>query len=116
MASQGEREPGGLGMWSSNLESMARDGTPFYNFNPRGSSTPYSEHGLCQQTGSHNAGAIAPRRGTEQVAMLSATNGTTRGVGSQPPIQPEWARIMEMAKSIDKTWKEEWERGVEMKK
>ena len=116
MASQGEREPGGLGMCSNNLESMARDGTPFYNFNPRGSSPSYSEHRLCRQTESRNGGAIAPRRGTEQSAILRATNGTTRGVGSQPPIEPEWARIMEMAKSIDETWKEEWKRGVETRK
>ena len=106
MSAQGEREPGGLVMCCDNFESMARDGISC-NLNPRGSSTPYSEHGLGQQMESHNGGAIASRRGMEQAAIISAANGTTQGVGSQPPIQPEWARIMEMAKGIDKTWKEE---------
>jgi len=114
MAAQGEREPGGLVMCNV-LDPMARDGTSC-NLNQRGSSTPFTEHGLCRQMEPHNGGAIAPRRGTEQAAINSAANGTTQGVGSQPPIQPEWARIMEMAKSIDKTWKEEGKRGVEMKK
>ena len=86
MASQGERVPGGLDM-CSNLESMARDGTSFYNFNPRGSSPSYSEHRLCRQTESRNGGAIAPRRGTEQAAIYSAANGTTRGEHSQQQFQ-----------------------------
>ena len=117
MAFQGEREQGGIGM-CFNVESMARDGSfykPTANYNQWGSSPPYTEHELCRQTESHNSGAIAPQRNTEQAAINSATNGTTRGVGSQPPIQTEWARIMEMAKSIDETRKEEWKRGVEMK-
>ena len=86
MASQGEREPGGLGMWYNNLESMAWDGTAFYNFNPRGSSPSYSEHVLCRQPGSHNGGVIAPRRGTEQAAIYSAANGTTQGECFQQPL------------------------------
>ena len=72
MAAQGEREPGELGMCSRTLDPMARDGT--CNFNPRGSSTPYSEHGLCRQMEPHNGGAIAPRRGTEQAAINSTAN------------------------------------------
>ena len=72
MESQSEREPGGLDM-CNNLESMARDGTSC-NFNPRGSSTPYSEHGLCRQTESHNGGTIAPQRSTEHAAINSATS------------------------------------------
>ena len=89
MASQGEREPGGLVVYI-NLEPMARDGTSC-NFNSRGSSTPYPEHGLCRQTGSHNGGAIAPQRGTEQAAIYSAANGTTRGEHfQQPPLQATW--------------------------
>ena len=60
MAAQGEREPGGLGMCSRNLDPMARDGTPYYNLNPRGISAFYFEHGLGRQNEPHNGGAIAP--------------------------------------------------------
>ena len=93
MEFQGEREPGGLGM-CSNVESMARDGSSEYKLaadvDPWGSSTPYSEHGLCRQTESHNGGAIAPQCNTERVAICSATNGTTRGERSQQPFQTTW--------------------------
>ena len=91
-------------MCNSNLESMARDGTPFYNLNPRGSSPSYSEHGLCRQTGSHNGGAIAPQRGTEQAAIYSAANGTTRGqCFQQPPLQTTgaWQAWQEAGACID---------------
>ena len=89
MAFQSERVPGGLVM-CSNVESMARDSS-FYNFNSRGSSTPYSEHGLCRQTESHNGGTIAPQHSTERAAIFGATNGTTRGECSQTPFQTTWA-------------------------
>ena len=113
MASQGERVPGGLDMCSNNLESMARDGTPFYNFNSRGSSTPYSEHGLCRQKESHNGGAIVPRRGTEQAAILSATNGTTRGECSQqPPLQTTWAWQADIGRLCEEL-REEWRTELE---
>ena len=35
---------------------------------------------------------IAPQRNTEQAAIISATNGTTRGVSSQSPVQTTWSR------------------------
>ena len=89
MAFQGERELGGLDM-CYNVESMARDGS-CCNYNRWGSSTLYSEHELCRQTESHNGGAIAPRRSTEQAAIFSATNGTTRGECFQPPLQTTWS-------------------------
>ena len=74
MAFQGKRVQGGLDM-CFDVESMAQDGSFFYNnptanFNPWGSSTPYTEHGLCRQTESHNGGAIAPQRNTEQAAIF----------------------------------------------
>ncbi len=84
MAFQGEREQGGIDM-CFDVESMAQDGffynNPTANFNQWGSSPPYTEHGLCRQTNSesHNSGAIAPQRNTEQAAIISATNSTTRG-------------------------------------
>ena len=90
MAFQSEREPGVEMNMCSNIESMARD-VSFYNFNSWGSSTPYSEHGLCRQTESHNGGTIAPQRSTERAAILSATNGTTRGECFQQPFQTTWA-------------------------
>jgi len=112
MASQGEREPGGLDM-CCNLESMARDGTPFYNFNSRGSSTPYPEHGLCRQTESHNGGAIAPRRGTEQAAIYSMANGTTRGkCFQQPPLQATRAWQADIGRLWEEL-KEEWRTELE---
>ena len=79
MAFQGKRVQGGIGM-CFNVRSMARDGSfynPTTNFNQWGSSPPYTEHELCRQTESHNSGAIAPQRNTEQAAIISATNGTT---------------------------------------
>ena len=95
MAFQGEREQGGIGM-CFNVGSMARDGSfynPTANYNQWGSSPSYTEHGLCRQTNleSHNSGAIAPQRSTEQAAIKSATNGTTRGGCSQPPLQTTWS-------------------------
>ena len=110
MASPGERELG-VDMCSSNLESMARDG--ICNFNPRGSSPSYSEHGLCRQTESHNGGAIAPQRSTERAAILSATNGTTRGECFQPPFQATraWqADIGGLWEELKKEWRTELEK------
>ena len=115
MASQGERVPGGLDM-CSNLESMARDGTYFYNFNSRGSSTPYPEHGLCRQTESRNGGTIAPQRGTEQAAISSAANGMTRSERSQqPPLQTTWAWQADIG-GLRKQLTEEWETKLEEQK
>ena len=107
MAAQGEQGQGGFGF---NVESMARDGS-FYNFNPWGSSTPYSEHELCWQTESHNGGAIAPRRGTEQAAIFSATNSTTQGECFRSPLQTTWAwqvrqvDIGELRTQLEEEWK-----------
>jgi len=107
MASQGEREPGVVGMCSSNLESMARDGT--CNCNQWGSSTPYSEHGLCRQKESHNGVAIAPQRGTEQAAIDSAANGTTRGECSQQqPLQATRAWQADIGELRTQVMREEW--------
>ena len=111
MESQSERVPGGLDMCST-LESMARDGT--CNFDQRGSSTPYSEHGLYRQTESHNGGAIAPRRGTEQAAILSATNGTTRGERSQL-LQATRAWQVDIG-GLWEELKEEWRTELEKEK
>ena len=122
MASHGERVPGVVGMCSSNLESMARDGTTSCNFNKRGSSPSYSEHGLCRQTESHNGGTariVAPRRGTEQAAILSAANGTTRGECSQQPsLQTTWAWQAKQAdiNGLRKQLTEEWETKLEEQK
>ena len=112
MAFQGERVPGVVGMCGSNLESMARDGTPFYNVNPRGSSPSSSEHGLCRQKEPHNGGAIAPRRGTEQAAILSATNGMTRGECFQPPLQTMWAWQADIGRLCEEL-REEWRTALE---
>ena len=93
MAVQGEQGQGGLGM-CFNVESMAPDGSFYYNpttnCNQWGRSPSYTEHELCRQTNSksQNSGAIAPPRNMERAAI----NGTTRGVGSQPPIQTTWSR------------------------
>ena len=116
MESQSERVPGGLGK-CNNIESMARDGTSFYNFNSWGSSTPYSEHGLGRQMESHNGGAIAPRRGMEQAAILSATNGTTRGEHSQQPFQTmrPWQAKQADIGGLRKQLKEEWKTQLEKK-
>ena len=111
MASQGQRVLGVVGMCSNNLESMARDGTSC-NVNPRGSSPSYSEHGLCQQAESRNGGAIAPRRGTEQAAIYSAANGTTRGERSQQPFQTTWAWQADIG-GLRKQLMEEWETKLE---
>ena len=70
---------------------MARDGGSC-NFNQRGSSTPFTEHGLCRQMESHNGGTIAPQRSTERASIFSATNGTTRGERSQQPFQTTCAK------------------------
>ena len=93
MAVQGERGQGGLEM-CFDVGSMARDSSfynPTANCNQWGRSPSYTEHELCRQTESHNSGAIAPQRNTEQAAINSATNGTIRGVGSQPTIQTTWS-------------------------
>ena len=111
MAFQGERVPGVVGMCSSDLEPMARDGTSC-DFNQRGSSTPYSEHGLCRQTEPHNGGAIVPRRGTEQAAILSATNGMTRGECFQPPLQAMQARQADIGRLCEEL-REEWRTELE---
>ena len=112
MASQGEREPGVVGMCRSNLESMARDGT--CNVNQRGSSPSYSEHGLCRHTESHNGGAIASRRGTEQADIYSAANGTARGeCFQQPPLQATraWqADIGRLCEELGEEWRTELEK------
>ena len=107
MAFQGEREQGGLDV-CFDVESMARDGSfykPTANYNQWGSSPPYTEHGLCRQTNSesHNSGAIAPQRNTEQAAIISATNGTTRGECFQPPLQTTgaWQAKQEAGACID---------------
>ena len=94
---------------------MARDGTTFCNFKSRGSSPSYSEHGLCRQTGSHNGGAIAPRRGMEPAAILSATNGTTRGECFQPPLQATraWQAKQADIGGLRKQWEEEWRAELE---
>ena len=98
---------------------MARDGS-VCNFNQRWSSTLYSEHGLCRQTGSHNGGAIAPQRSTERAAILRATNGTTRGECFQQLFQAARAR---QARQVDigelrtQVMREEWKTKLaEMKK
>ena len=83
MAVQGEREQGGLEIdMCIDVGSMARDGFFFYNNTANciqwGSSPSYTEDGLCRQTESHNSGAIAPQRNTEQAAIISATNDTRR--------------------------------------
>ena len=90
MAFQGEREQGGIGM-CFNVGSMARDGSfynPTANYNHWGSSPPYTEHELRWQTESHNSGAIAPQRNTEQAAIISATNGTTQGGAPNQRLKP----------------------------
>jgi len=111
MASQGEQEPG-VDMCSSNLESMARDGT--CNFNQRGSSTPYSEHGLCQQTESQDGGAASLQRGTRH--ERAAINGTTRGECSQqPPLQTTWARQADI-NGLRKQWEKGWKAELEEQK
>ena len=118
MAAQGEREPGGLGMCSW-LDPMARDGTPFYNLNPRGSSTPFTEHGLGRQMESHNGGAIASRRGMEQAAIISATNGTTWGeCFQQSPLQTTWAWHARQADigRLREELREEWRTELEKQK
>ena len=107
MAFQDERVPGGLDM-CFDVESMAWDGFYFFynntaNYNQWGSSPPYTEHGLCRQTNSesHNSSAIAPQRNTERAAIISATNGTTRGVDCQSTIHTTWlwqARQADIAK------------------
>ena len=113
MAFQDERVPGGLGM-CNNVGSMARDGS-FCNFNPRGWSTPYTEHGRCRQTESHNGGTIAPQRSTERAAICSATNGTTRGERSQQLFQTTWAwqarqeDIGGLRTQFEEEWKTKWE-------
>ena len=115
MAFQGERVPGGLDM-CFDVESMARDGS--CNYNPWGSSTPYSEHGLCRQTESHNGSTIAPRRSTEQAAIFSATNGTTRGECFQPPLQTMWswqARQADIGR-LRKQWEKQWKAELEEQK
>ena len=116
MAAQGEWVLGVVGVCSDDFEPMARDGTPLYNYSPRGSSTPYSEHGLGRQMEPHNGGAIAPRRGTEQAAINSAANGTTRGEHSQqPPLQTTWlwqvkqADIDRLQKQLEEEWKNKTE-------
>ena len=87
----------------------------FYNFNSRGSSTPYSEHGLCRQTESHNGGTIAPQRSTERAAIFSATNGTTRGECFQQLFQAAraWqarqADIGGLRKQLEEEWRAEFE-------
>ena len=96
---------------------MARDGTSC-NFNQRGSSTPFTEHGLCRQTESHNGGTIAPQRSTERAAILSTTNGTTRGECFQPPRQTTWSWQAKQA-DIGGLWKElkeEWRTELEKEK
>ena len=115
MAFQDERVLGGLDM-CSNVESMAREGSSC-NYNQRGSSTPFTEHGLCRQTESHNGGAIAPQRSTEQAAIISATNGTTRGERSQQPFQTTWAWRARQADigGLRKQWEEEWTTELEKK-
>ena len=117
MEFQSERVPGVEMNMCSNVESMARDGS-FYNFNSRGSSTPYSEHGLCRQTESHNGGTIAPQRSTERAAIFSAANGTTRGEHSQQPFQTTWAWRARQADigGLRKQWEEEWTTELEKKK
>ena len=112
MAFQSEREPGVVGM-CSNLESMARDGT--CNFNPWGSSTPFTEHGLCRQTESHNGGAIAPQRSTERAVIYSAANSTTRGECFQPPLQTTGARQADIG-GLRKQLEEEWRTELEKEK
>ena len=117
MAFQGERGQGGIGM-SFNVGSMAWDGSfynPTANFNQWGSSTPYTEHELCRQTESHNSGAIAPQRSTEQAAIFSATNGTTRGECSQTPFQTTWARQADID-GLRKQLEEEWGKKLEEEK
>jgi len=117
MAFQSEREPGVEMNMCLNIESMARDGTSC-NFNQRGSSTPFTEHGLCRQTESHNGGAIAPQRKTEQAAIFSATNGMTRGECFQQPFQTMWAWQARHADigGLRKQWEEEWTTELEKKK
>ena len=94
MAAQGERGQGGIGF---NIESMARDGSFYYNPTTNcsqwGCSPSYTEHELCQQTNSksQNSGAAAPQRNMERAAINSTMNGTTRGMGSQPPVQTTWS-------------------------
>ena len=115
MESQGERVPGGL-VVCSNIESMARDGTSFYNFNSWGSSTPYSEHGLGWQMESHNGGMIAPQCRTERAVIYGTTNGTTRGERSQqPPLQTTWAWQADIG-GLRKQLTEEWETKREEQK
>ena len=83
-----------------------------------GSSPPYTEHELCRQTESHNGGAIAPRRGTEQAAIFSAMNGTTRGECFQPPLQTTWSWQARQADigGLRKQLEEEWTTELEKKK
>ena len=124
MAAQGERVSGAIGTCRGNLEPMARDGSSFYNptanFNQWGSSTPYTEHGLCRQTNSksHNSGAIAPQRNTEQAAIISATNGTTRGKCFQPPLQTTWSWQARQADigGVRTQLEEEWKTRLEEEK
>ena len=119
MAAQGEREPGGIVMCSL-LDPMARDGTPLYNYSPRGSSPSYFEHGLGRQMEPHNGGAIAPRSGTEQAAINSAANGTTRGeCFQQSPLQTTWAwharqaDIGRLCEELREEWRAELEKQTQ---
>ena len=92
MASQGEREPGVLGM-CRHVGSMAQVGS-FYKYNPTTNCGKWErlEHELCRQTESHNGSAIAPQRSTERADINSTTNGTARGVSSQSLVQTTWSR------------------------
>ena len=76
-----------------NVGSMARIGS-CYNYNPTTKCGQWErlEHELYRQTKSQNSGAIAPQRNTERAAINSTTNGTTRGVGSQSPVQTTLSR------------------------
>ena len=122
MAFQDERVPGGLDM-CSNVGSMARDGSfcsPTTGYNQWGSSPLYTEHELCRQTNSesHNSGAIASQRSTEQAAIISATNGTTRGECFQPPLQTTWSWQARQADigGLRTQLEEEWKTRLEEEK
>ena len=51
----------------------------------------------------------------EQAAIISATNGTTRGERSQQPFQNAWAWQVDIG-GLRKQWEEEWTTELEKKK
>ena len=97
MFSQGELSQVGSEVDVELIESMARDGSFYYNrtTNRRQWERPVQELYRQPKTESQNGGAAAPQRGTrpERVAINSATSRTARqGKRFRPPVQTTWVR------------------------